>query len=552
MRAPLLFLAIPIAAAVTSCSSCAKKSSGEGEVAPVVLSPIEPPDGLLGEVTVASPDTFWSHLQHGAGGLVALLPMTLGSLVVTFASVDSSVATTIDGASPAYAAAIAHGADTGWAVAVKLTDLAHARATLIDGEAARYDGHDDGIWTLLSRKGGTAPGSSPAQIAISKTGALVISDSVEHLKAIGPYLVRTMPTLPRGTADIDIDVPHAALSGPLHDRLAAWWTQTRQEKEAQATEAKDKHRRAADFGDPSGILALADGAVQKRLALMPDLQSTHISISSDATSLTVDAMLTPTEGDGPAAKWISGLALDDAKPLLNAPSGVITMLTYATGSDPQATANDFESALKSVLGARLNAADTKLAHAAAADFSSGAGNAITASLVTGAMPGVFFVTPAKHPDVAARSIHEACELLDRPAFRAPLASLLDVSGSSFAGAETPGGASVSTFSLQRGSTDFVSASWVARDGNLVFAAGPDGAGLLNAPPSHTWRDDATVLTRATALGKNISFAVAAHPVLTSDPDASLLFAWGRDGSRGHASIASSDVVVRELIRVLAP
>ncbi|MEO8876635.1 MAG: hypothetical protein ABI461_13675 [Polyangiaceae bacterium] len=554
-RAPLFLLVFPLSAALASCSSCSHKSSSDSNAA-LVLSPVDPPAGLLAEVTITNPDAFWGHLQHGTGGLVALLPMTLGGLVTTFGSVDPSLATAVDGASPAYAAAVARGAtETGWAFAAKLTDLPHARAILVDGESAHYDAHDDGIFTILSRKGGTLPGAPPGpQIAISSNGNLVIADDVDDLKAIGSYLVRTMPTHARGGSDVEIDVPHAALAGPLHDRLAAFWSHTRQEKEAQAKEAKDKHGRDADFGDPNAILTLVDAAVQKRLGLVTDLQNTHISIGADATSITVDATLTPNDGEGPAAKWISGLTVGDATPLLDAPAGVVTVMNRSAKPVPLTAAADFESALKSVLGARLNDADAKLAQSVAVDFSAGAGDVVTASFVndeTGL--GALLVTPAARSDAALRSVHEGFELLDRPAFRAPLTALVGVTGSALGTAEIGDLGHATTYTAKRGTTDLASAAWLVHDGTLMLGAGSDGAKFLTAfaHPPRLWRSDAAVAARATALGSGISLAIVAHPFPASDPLASLFFAWGRDHDRGHASVETADVVLREAIRLFS-
>ena len=197
MKRLTFFIFVSMMSGVASCSSCSHKSSGADESAPIVLSAAPAPDGLLAEMTIANPDFFWGHLQRGVGGITALMPQTLGGLVTSFGSVDPPAASAIDGASPAYAAVVARAAnDFGWAIAVTLTDLPHARATLVDGATAKYDGKDDGIWTILTRKG--TPSTSPGpQIAISKNGMLVVADTAADVKSIGEYLVRTMPTHPR-------------------------------------------------------------------------------------------------------------------------------------------------------------------------------------------------------------------------------------------------------------------------------------------------------------------------------------------------------------------
>ncbi len=552
MRRSIYFFCVLVAGGVASCSSCSHKSSGGDESAPVALSPVAAPDGLLAEITVNNPDFFWGHLQRGVGGLAALLPGTLGGLVTSFGSVDPSLAPTIDGASPAYAGIIARGADDfGWAVAVTLTDLPHARATLVDGESAHYDGKEDGIWTILTRKGGASSSPGP-QIAISKNGMLVVADNASDVKGIGEYLARTMPSRARQATDVAIDVPRTALSGPLHDRLAAAWTNFKTEKQAQADQAKKDHGRAADFGDPSGILTLADGAVQKRLALLADLQNAHISIETDATSITIDALLSANDGNGVASQAIAGMKVGEATPLLDAVMGPVAILSRSSDAERAAAPADLETALKNALGNHFGDADAKLARATAADWNVGMGDYVTIAVATDGLPGSNIVTPTSHPDSATKSVHEGFELLGRPAFTEPLSSLFKISGSSFGTAEIKGVGNATTFSFKRGTADSVGAAWAVHDGALELALSPDAPSFMIAAahPQHVWRADPSIAQRATALGSTVSFAVVARPFPASDPNASLLFAWGRDGEKARASVQASDVVIREAIRLL--
>ncbi|MEO7113882.1 MAG: hypothetical protein ABI183_25805 [Polyangiaceae bacterium] len=552
MHRPFFMFAL-LASGLVSCSSCSHKSSGDDLGVPVVLSPVAAPDNLVAEITINNPDFFWGHLQHGVGGLAALLPQSLGGLVTSLGSVDPSLAPAVDGSSPAYAGIITRGADEfGWAVAVTLTDLPHARATLIDGESAHYDGKEEGIWTVLTRKGGASPASPGPQIAISKNGMLVVADTADDVKAVGEYLTRTMPTHPRLATDVAIDVPRAALGGALHDRLSAAWTNFKTEKQLQADEAKKTHGRAADFGDPSGILALADGVVQKRLALMIDLQNAHISIDSDATSVTVDALLTPNEGNGAASQWVNGLKVGEATPVLDMAAGPLTILSRSSDADRAAAPTDFEAALKGALGNHLNDADAKLARAAATDWNAGLGDYVTISVSTDGVPGANVVTPTGHPDPIQKSIHEGFELLARPAFAEPLASNFNVNGSSFGMAEIKGVGNATTFTLKRGAGTPLGAAWILHDGSFELGLSPDPIAFLisAAHPEHVWRADPTIVARSTALGSTVSFAAVSHPFPSSDPNASLFFAWGRDGTKGRASVATSDVVLREAIRLL--
>jgi hypothetical protein len=550
MRRSVFFFAL-LTSGIVSCSSCSHKSSGVDDSAPVVLSPVAAPENLVAEITINNPDFFWGHLQRGVGGLAALLPQSLGGLVTSFGSVDPSLAPTIDGASPAYGGIIARGDDDfGWAFAVTLTDLPHARATLIDGESAHYDGKDDGIWTLLTRKG--AASNVGPQAAISKNGMLVVADSADDVKAVGEYLARTMPTHTRQGNDVVIDVPRQALGGVIPRRLGAAWTRFSAEKQAQADESKKTHGRAADFGDPSGILKWVDGVVQRRLTLIGDLQNAHISIDTDATSITIDASLSPNDGNGPATQAISAMNVGEATPVLDTALGPLAILWRSSDADRAAAPDDFVATLKSALGDHFTDADAKLARAAATDWNSGAGELVTASVTTDGVPGASIRTPTTHADAIAKSMHEGFELLTRPAFSDLLASNFKVSGASFGMAEITGVGNATTFTLKRGAGTPAAAAWLVHDGHFELGLSPDpNAFLVSATkPQHTWRADPAAVARSTALGSSVTFAAVTHPFPSSDPGASLFFAWGRDGTKARASVTSSDVVLREGIRLL--
>lgn len=550
MRRSFFFFAL-LTSGIVSCSSCSHKSSGADDSAPVVLSPVAAPDNLVAEITINNPDFFWGHLQRGVGGIAALLPQSLGGLVTSFGSVDPSLSPTIDGASPAYGGVVARGdSDFGWAFAVTLTDLPHARATLIDGESAHYDGKDDGIWTILTRKGG-GPNVGP-QAAISKNGMLVVADDADDVKAIGEYLARTMPTHTRQGNDVVIDVPRKALGGVIPQRLGAAWTRFSAEKQAQADETKKSHGRAADFGDPSGILKWIDAMVQRRLALISDLQNAHISIDTDATSITIDATLSPNDGNGAASQAINAMKVGEATPVLDAALGPVAILSRSSDADRASAPDDFVTTLKSALGDHFTDADAKLARSAATDWNAGVGDYVTASVTTDGVPGAVVQAPTTHTDAITKSMHEGFELLARPVFADLLSSSFKVSSSSFGMAEITGVGNATTFTMKRGSGTPAGAAWLVHDGTFELGLSPDpNAFLVSATrPEHTWRADPTAVARSTALGSTVAFAAVTRPFPSSDPNASLFFAWGRDGAKARASVISSDVAIREGIRLL--
>jgi hypothetical protein len=285
---------------------------------------------------------------------------------------------------------------------------------------------------------------------------------------------------------------------------------------------------------------------------LADLQNTHIAIDSDASSLTIDATLSPNDGNGVAAQSVAAMKIGDVTPLLDAASGPLTILSRSSDADRASLPADVTTALKNALGDHFTDADAKLAAAAATDWSTAAGDYVLVAVSVDGIPGALVTTPTKQTDAATKFPHEACELLDHPAFRAPLASSFKVTGSSFALADVAGGGHAGTYTLKRGTGTPLSAAWLVHDENFQMAISPDASAFLaaQAHPQRVWRADPSVVARVTALGSTVALAAVSHPFPSSDPNASLVMAWGRDGSRAHLSTVASDVVIREAIRLL--
>ncbi|MGH7295803.1 MAG: hypothetical protein ACRELB_12750 [Polyangiaceae bacterium] len=95
-----------LAASVAGCGQCGGSSSSGAAAGPAkaVAEPEVPaPEGLIGQAWIRGPDAFWSKIQNGASGAIALLPPTAGELACAAAGLDSRAAPLVDGKSTSYA-----------------------------------------------------------------------------------------------------------------------------------------------------------------------------------------------------------------------------------------------------------------------------------------------------------------------------------------------------------------------------------------------------------------------------------------------------------------
>ncbi len=538
------FFAVVLGLATTSCRGCSKKSPDLS--APIVEAPVAAPALLLAEMTVENPDAFWGKLQHGMGGLAGLMPASTGGLLASLVSLDSAAGPIVDGASPAYAAIVGTTTTKRWAAAVRVTDLPHARQALFDGPAAKYNAVDDGDFVLLTLK---APPATPAPytFAISRTGYLVVAKTKENVQEIGPYLVRTMPTHPRATADATLDVPHAALAGPLHDGLVESWSERKQDLALSAKDEADAHGREADFADPAGILAASDQAMQKRLSALADVASIHVDVTANADLLDAEAILTPSDGNGPAAQWLATTNHGDLTPLLEAPQGYGGVLWRTSDADRASLAADGDQLFRQVFSHKLDETEFAAAHQALADWAAGVGDHTVVTASSAPVFSVRVTTPTSHPVEIAKGTREALELVRKALEGGTFESLVGKPNVVFGTDDIVGVGKAQTMTVYRTDQPNISAAWLTQEGKFKLVFASDASAALGAqdkaPP---WKDDPRVGPRAIALGANVGLAVVAKP-LAADPNAFALASFGRDGTRGKMTLSVSDVLVREAL-----
>ncbi len=294
---------VAMAAAPSGCSSCRTASDPspgppDAQTAPVAEALVPAPDGLVADAYLASPNEFWKKVQGGIGGAASLLPDSFPAIVCALAGLDPSLVREIDAAAPAFAAIGDGETAPPFAIAVKLKDEAHVESLLLDGDAAGFGAKDvAGMRALVSR--GTPLSFS---VALARAGYLVVASTEDDLARFGPYVVRTMPTHAKPASALEIAVTRAAFVGPLLTRATRGWGEAKQWLLARDAEERANHGgRAPDYADASGIVDCAGAFVERRTAILADIDSAVLDVDALDDGVAVEASLRASAGGGGAS-----------------------------------------------------------------------------------------------------------------------------------------------------------------------------------------------------------------------------------------------------------
>ena len=293
LRPALLALAL---LSFGACSSSGSPDAGAPAAAP--LTPLPAPPGLLGELFIPSPGATWGRARAGAGGPAVFLPQSFGGLAATLVGLPITTSAEIDDAVPLVGAAVREGKGPVQGVVglhVKAGDRFVDQLTR--GEGARFNASVDAgsHVTLLTDK--VAPES--ARLALGVLGNyLLVAQKPADLYAVGPYVVRTLSVAPQPREEIAVELPEAALAGPVLDA------------------ARDM--RAAGDGAMATLVPLT-GLLDHAIELLGDAKHARITLTLDPGTVHARLVVTPKPGAGPGAKLVNELAVGDARPLLDLP-----------------------------------------------------------------------------------------------------------------------------------------------------------------------------------------------------------------------------------------
>lgn len=546
-------LGVGLAAALGSgCGSCNKADEAKSADAAVAVAKVPPPDDLLAEGVVVTPNATWRKLQAGIGGAIGLMPQTAGSVVASLAGIDLALGAELDGTAPAYVTLAGDPEDPTWAVAIKMVEERKVRDVLLGAEGAKYTGKDEGGLTVLSSK---TPGMEAIGLAIDGSGYVVVAKNDAAVRSLGPYTARNLPTMPAPNAAVRLDVTPKALSGKVRAALEKRWRALAVDLLAADAKMREEHGgRAPDFADPKALVGIVDTIVQKKLSALSSLTKLTIAMDAEAEDVHVRA-----EAEGPVADGgLAPMTVGDVAPLLDVPEDtVLAILTRSQGAERASDAKEVEDALTASLGARLPEADAKKLHSAVDDFAKGRGDVLTVvGLVGDRGKGLALRTEAK--DDAARAVGSLADLARSPAFKEPLR--IKAAQRTTGEAPAVGKCDVLDVTLEgrgKGPDTKVGLAWTVEGGKLTAALGVEPLDLVAraARPAKKLADTKALVSYVGAVGKDASFVFFAQPFLADarhpPAPAPALVAWGvapgGDGKR-WARLDVSDKVLREVLK----
>jgi len=562
------------------CQGCGcGKSDAALDAATASEPPVPPPEGLLAEAVVVDPNVTWGKVQRGTGGALALMPMNLGGLATSLASLDPTLGSEIDGTAPAFGAVAAGPSgieSVSYAVAIRLLDERRTRGTLFDGPNARYTARDTSAGTLLVPKGGTGAATPlPVAAAVARGGFLLLARNEADLVRLGPYVSRTLSARPLPSGSVAVDVPHSAFSGPISPYLASLWSSFRADMEQQDARMREAHGgKVPDFGDPRAIVEMGDAFVKDKIGILGDLERARIVIDPSDDGMRIVATFVPLAGDGPAARTIRAMRVGNAAPLLDVPKGSSTALLLRSDADERReNAHDVSLAVAKALGDRIDPDGREKLEHALADWSKGRGDFLSVSWLglgfADARSGVLVHAPATDAESASRALRSLVGLGEKPAFKGPLETFLQVRQISTSQVDVPGLGKVELSAITRGPSKkggeppkkagvawrvYGAAPGSADGAQIDVAMAEDPIALLREPSENAGKagDDPDFASAVKRLGSDVTSALVVRRTALDPARAgaglALVLTWGREGSDARAYLEASHALTREAIR----
>jgi hypothetical protein len=330
-----------LALALACAAGCSKDDAGapDASAPAAALAPVPAPAGLLAEVFAATPEATWTKARVLAGGSL-FLPKGFGSLVVALTGLPITAAAEIDGDAPLVGALVEAAGQRRPRACLGVRVKAGHRFVdqLRLGPGARFTARVDaatGVAVLDVREG------KPTYALGVLGGTLLVADSEASLLEVGPYVARTLPTAPMTKDELRVEVPKAALAGPVA-KLA--------ETAARALAAPPTD--GGPLGATQVIQALlgAGGAAQSVANVLGDLEKATITVNMDNEATRLRLVMRP--GSGPSGAAMKGLAFGDALPLLALPKDTLgAALVRESAGSRAASTEAGASDLAALLGA---------------------------------------------------------------------------------------------------------------------------------------------------------------------------------------------------------
>jgi hypothetical protein len=517
--------------------------------------PVPAPDGLLAELVIPHPDRTWEMVRPSVGGS-PLVPSSPAVFLVDVLGLPVSAIEQLDLVVPVVGAlAVVH--DQVATVAgihlkdgLRFIDL----MTSPSGKFAKGETRD-GV-TLL------APSAAKGAVAYAVSGNyLVVGQSAESVQTFAPYVSRSLPTRPPPSEDVVASAGHAALAGPVVERLKKFWDSWKEDREAEDLAMRTKHGGSApDFGDPAQALADIDAKAAKFFAILGDLDEARLAVTVEpkgpdrGMSLRALVTMKPVSEAGPAGQEIATMPVAGAEPLLSLPASVaVALLIRDTAELRDQSSSAQVEAISKVLGGRLESEDKTKIESAFHSWSKGRGDWLTAGLVwAGPTRAAVLRGAVADPAELGRGTTAMLKLLSVKAIAEPLSNWVgDMKLSGIRAASGSGDGAVQTVHVVRRppkvqlrrerdkppQNDAFDIVWSIGKEIFSGAAGLDAKGAyasLQRDAGETLAQDPFVARTVARLGPNVSFALLidtarlAETGRTESDGSALLVTYGKD------------------------
>jgi hypothetical protein len=284
--------------------------------------------------------------------------------------------------------------------------------TLTRGDTAPLRAEKDGSSVTL------LVGSKPTPALGVVDDWLLIGGDARVVRSAGAYLAHTLGARRAADAPLVVDVNRAALAGPVASGIRASWAALRAGLAKQDEEARAKHGRAPDFGDPAAVIGLADSALDTLLELVGSCERLRFEMRPEEGHLELSFSALPSES-GALARSLKTLEVGPLDPLLELPSGVVlALLLRSSEADRRLAADKPADALRSVLGPRLAEKDAAPLAQALRSFHRGRGSVAVGGVF--ADRSVFLRQEASESKELDRGLRGLFGLLRLPALAEPL------------------------------------------------------------------------------------------------------------------------------------
>ncbi len=543
---------------------CTPKTEEIADAGAKASASVPAPAGLLGEAILSTPGGTWSKVQQRVGGPLAILPMSFGGLVCTWAGLDPTLGNDVDGVAPAYVVMGGKPEDPGFVLAVKLADERHARSVLFDGDVSRFKARADG--DLVFADGKTGPLTYP--VALTKNGYLVVGKTDADVRDLAAYATRTMPTKPIPKEALVADLPRP-LFGALAAKLEAMWKGLAGDLDDADKRARKAHGgRPPDFGDPAAVLAQVDAFTGRRLAELRDVSRARLTVDLEEAGLRAEATLTPTDDASPLARYLGGVKPGAAAPILGASgdSEVAVLLR----DDPKSRIEDAKSldaAVAAALGGRLPDEGKKRLTTLLEDWQRGRSDEMVVTFTRAPAKGAVLRTKVADRAALERALRAVPDVLKLPALKEPLriqdvtTKTVDVDGVGKVEQITaelaqpkpePGPAAKKR--PDPGPKAY-GLAWLIKDDAAVVGAGEDPGKVLASlgKVERTLGDDRVFSAPVNAVGEGVSFALVAQP-LKLDPTrlgatpAPVVVTWGKKDKDAVLRAWVAAPILKELVK----